>query len=157
MLVTEAPGYKNDHHLRTTYPNGFLQLQFFFDNFAIQEFYVLKIIYILFYTDLISSIFFKHSNILPEILTIDASHQISYLYSKIFRIHSGSINSTTQWSTSCNHETVYRSGEAQAQTLKRHGSATRRKPSKLLHRCLSSSTKGASTNRDSPTQNARTK
>ena len=46
--------------LLTTYPNGFLQ--FLFNNFAIQEFYFLNIIYILLNTDLISSIFFQHSN-----------------------------------------------------------------------------------------------
>ena len=39
-----------------------------------------NIIYILLYIDFILSIFFQHSNIWPELLTIDASHQISYLY-----------------------------------------------------------------------------
>ena len=37
-----------------------------FNNFAIQEFYFLNIIYILLYTDLISSIFFQHLYILTQ-------------------------------------------------------------------------------------------
>ena len=53
-----------------------------FHNLALLEFYFLNIIYILLYIDFILSIFFQHSNILTraEPLTIDASHQISYLY-----------------------------------------------------------------------------
>ena len=51
--------------LHTTYPNGFLQLIFFYD-FAIQEFYFLNKIYILLYTGLISSIFFQYSNMVTQ-------------------------------------------------------------------------------------------
>ena len=50
--------------LQTTYPNGFLQ--WFFFNFAIQEFYFLNIIYILLCTDPISLIFFQHLNMLTR-------------------------------------------------------------------------------------------
>ena len=62
QFKTSKPGYKMAIILRTTYPNSFLQWHFFY-NFAMQEFCFLKIICILLYTDLISSIFFQHCNI----------------------------------------------------------------------------------------------
>ena len=49
--------------LQTIYQNGFFLNDFLKYNFAIQEFYFLNMIYILLYTDLISSILFQHLNI----------------------------------------------------------------------------------------------
>ena len=50
-----------------------------FHNLTLLEFYILNIIYILLYIDFILSIFSNIQTFSPELLTIDASHQISYL------------------------------------------------------------------------------
>ena len=50
-----------------------------FHNLALPEFYFFHIIYILLYIDFILSIFSNIQTFQPELLTIDASHQISYL------------------------------------------------------------------------------
>ena len=50
-----------------------------FHNLAVLEFYFLNVIYIILYIDFILSIFSNIQTFLPELLTIDASHQISYL------------------------------------------------------------------------------
>ena len=58
---TPKPGYKNGHHFADI--SKWISSMIFFYNFSIQEFNFLNTIYILLYTDLISSIFFQYSNI----------------------------------------------------------------------------------------------